>query len=139
MTAAPTTTPTTITRAVLAEKGAGYVVLTIPGTDYKLRLETSGTIGNPVGKRVLGVIRAQARRIDAVHTGGRYFEPLYGRPRRVQGTVESTDANADTVSVRVHESVVFVCKTDERQRASAFMPGELVSMDVEPGARFEGE
>lgn len=130
---------TNVSRAVLAEKGAGYVVLTIPGTDYKLRLETSGTIGNAVGKRVLGVIRAQARRIDVVHTGGRYFEPLYGRPRRVQGTVESIDASADTVSIRVHESVVFVCKTDERQRADAFTPGDLVSMDVEPGARFEGE
>lgn len=133
------THPTTVTRAVLAEKGPGFVVLTIPGTDYRLRLETTGTIGNAVGKRVLGVVRAQARRIDVVHTGGRYFEPLYGRPRRVQGTVERIDTNADTVSVRVHESVVFVCTTNERQRAGEFTPGDLVSMDVEPGARFEGE
>lgn len=138
MITATMTEPANVSRFMLAEKGDGFVVLTIPGTDYKLRLETAGTIGNAVGKRVLGVVRAQARRIDVVDTGGRYFEPVYGRPRRIQGTIESIDRAADTVTIRVHDQVVFVCATNGLQAAANFTPGQLVSLDVEPGARFEG-
>lgn len=133
-----TNAPTNVSRAVLAEKESGAVVLTIPGTDYKLRLETAGTIGNEPGKRILGVIRANARRIDVTDTGGRYIEPVYGRPRRIQGTIEAIDKETDDVSVRVHEQIVFVCKTNGLQHASDFTPGQFVTFEMEPGARFEG-
>ena len=41
---------------------------------------------------------AEAKRIDVVTTGGRYVEPVYGRPRRVQGTVIAIEDGAVVVN-----------------------------------------
>jgi hypothetical protein len=81
------------------------------------------------------MIRARCRRIDVVGTGGRYVEPVYGRPRRVQGTVISTDASRNTVVVDA--AIPIHCTpTDPRQKATDFQTGQLVSFDVLEGATF---
>lgn len=109
------------------------VVISIPNTSYELHLIPSGTIKAEIGKRIVGTIRARARRIDRVESGGRYVEPVFGRPRRVQGTVLAIEG----ASVVVHAGVPIHCEpTDPRQQASQFQPGELVSFDVLDGATF---
>jgi len=113
----------------------GYIVVSIPNSRYELHLLPTGTIAAPVGKRIVGVINAQARRVDSVTTGGRYIEPVMGRPRRVQGTVVAGDDQAG--SITVNAGVPIICRlTDARQSASQFEPGDLVSFDVLPGATF---
>ena len=130
------TTDATIARAVLAESHDDHVILSVPGTDYRIRLVVDARIPHEVGKRIRGVIRAQARRIDVVQTGGRFVEPVYGRPRRVQGTICAIDPAEDTVAVLVHQNVPIVCRTNGQQRATAFRVGQLVSFDAQPGATF---
>jgi len=131
-----TTTPTNpnTARAVLHEATDESVVLAVPGTDYLLRLSVYKAPSTPVGKRILGTIRAQARRIDIVHTGGRYIEPVYGTPRRIQGEIVATDPAQQTLTVSA--GVPIVCKTDARQRADQFKVGDLVAFDLLPGASF---
>jgi hypothetical protein len=115
-----------------------HIILTILDTSYQLHLLPSGEIRTPVGKRIVGTIRAQARRVDKVSTGGRYVEPVIGRPRRVQGSVVEGDAPARTITVDA--GVPIVCTlTDSRQSAAAFGPGDLVSFDVLDGATFTPE
>ncbi|MBL0927305.1 MAG: hypothetical protein IBJ11_06585 [Phycisphaerales bacterium] len=121
-------------RGVLAEAGADRIVMTIPGTSYQLHLIPTGPVGAAVGKRLVGVIRANARRLDVTHTGGKYIEPVYGRPRRVQGSVVAMDAAAGTVTIDA--SVPLVLKVHPTQRADRFKPGDFVACDVEPGATF---
>ena len=70
--------------AATATKPA-FIKLNFPNTSYETHLIPAGPITAQPGKRILGKIHAKARRIDTVQTGGRYFEPVYGRPRRVQG------------------------------------------------------
>lgn len=123
-------------RGVLGSATAEQVVLEVPGTDYRLHLVPTEPVSSPIGKKVRGVIRAQARRIDVVKTGGRFVEPVYGRPRRIQGTVVAVDPAADTVTVVVYTGVPIVCKTNGLQRASEFREGMLVSFDAAPGATF---
>jgi hypothetical protein len=143
ITPSPTTTiDPVIARGTLAEivsataTRPGYIKFAVPNTSYELHLIPTGAApsADRVGKRLLGTIRAKARRIDIVETGGRYVEPVFGRPRRVQGTV--IKAVADTVVVDA--GIPIHCTpTDARQAAAQFQPGQLVSFDVLDGATFE--
>ncbi|MBY0113283.1 MAG: hypothetical protein K2Y21_10705 [Phycisphaerales bacterium] len=108
-----------------------HVVISVPNTSYQMHLV--GTARGEVGKRIIGTIRAKARRIDVVQSGGRYVEPVYGRPRRIQGTVVAIDGNA----VVVNAGVPIHCEpTDARQNASQFQVGQFVSFDALDGATF---
>ncbi|MCB9845483.1 MAG: hypothetical protein H6811_05820 [Phycisphaeraceae bacterium] len=128
-----------LARGTLAEIGpaaAGvpaYVVLEFPNTSYRMHLKPTGTAPGPLGKRIIGTIRAQARRIDRVGSGGRYVEPVYGPPRRVQGAIIaiSDDALVVNAGVPIH------CTPIERgQKVEDFEIGQFVSFDVLPGATF---
>jgi hypothetical protein len=123
-----------LARGVLSDANDEQIILSIPGTDYQFHLAVYKKPSTPVGKRIAGTIRAHARRIDVVHTGGRYVEPVYGRPRRVQGEIIGVDTGAQTVTV--HAGVPIVCKTDGAQRAEKFQVGDFVSFDVRSGASF---
>lgn len=111
----------------------GYAVLTVPNSNYEMHLLPTAPVRTPPGKRIMGTIRARARRIDVVQTGGRYVEPVYGRPRRVQGSVIAVEPDA----VVVDAGVPIHCEPmDPRQKPSDFQPGQLVSFDVLDGATF---
>jgi hypothetical protein len=113
-----------------------YAVLTFHNTSYRLHVLPVGPITAEPGKRIIGIIRADAKRVDKVSSGGRYVEPVFGRPRRVQGRVIATDNTAGTITVNA--GVPICCRlTDERQRATEFEPGDFVSFDVLRGASFE--
>lgn len=114
----------------------GYIVLRIPNTSYLLHVIPSGPLATPPGKGLIGVIRARARRVDVTGTGGRFIEPVEGRPRRVQGFVIGSDDGDRTITVDA--GVPLVCElTDDRQRPSDFIPGQFVGFDVMNGATFE--
>lgn len=124
--------------AVLAERHDDRVVLTLPHTDYRIHLDVKGEspelAADNVGKSVAGRIEAQARRIDVVHTGGRYLEPVYGRPRRLQGRIVATDRRSNTITVQCPCPIV--CHLMAPQLAQQFEVGQLVSFDIERGATF---
>jgi hypothetical protein len=132
--------PANIARGELVEEHDGSIVLAVPGTDYRMNL----LVGTPLNaaehdllnRKIRGVIRAQARRIDVVVTGGRFVEPVYGRPRRVQGVIVATDPASDTVTVQAHDSLPIVCKTNGAQHAADFRIGQFVAFDVAAGATF---
>lgn len=105
----------------------------VPDTSYELYLVAHRPEAE-IGKRLVGVIRAQARRIDVVTTGGEYIEPVVGRPRRVQGRVLRTEGGAVVVDAGVP---IHCTPTDPSQSAAQFKPGDLVSFDVLEGASFE--
>jgi hypothetical protein len=133
---APTAADPSLFTGRLEQAGDGRIVLAIPHTDYRLHLETDSPPPVEPGKPLRGRILADAKRVDRVRTGGRYIEPLMGRPRRLQGTVKAADPAANTITV--HCGCPFVCElTDDRQRADQFEAGQLVSFDIERGARFE--
>lgn len=125
-----------------------HVVLSFPNSSYQTSLVLDGdaaAIASRVGKRVLGRITLSARRVDIVETGGRYLEPVFGRPRRVQGAViatqESRGIPGDLGTIVVDAGGVPVhCRlTDSRQSASDFAIGTLVSFDAMDDATFTPE
>lgn len=111
------------------------VTLSFPNTNYQTTLNVAGDVKADIGRKVIGVIRAEAKRVDVVRTGGRFIDPVYGMPRRVQGMIVSADNTANTITI--HAGVPVVCKlTDQRQRAVGFEPGQLVCCEIKPGATF---
>jgi len=118
----------------LLNDNEGTIILGLPGTDYQIYLQTDADLGTQLNKRITGTIHARARRVDLVHTGGRYFEPVYGRPRRLQGRISSLDEATNTITVDC--GCPFVCELATGQQAANFSEGMLVSFDVERGATF---
>ncbi len=114
------------------------LVVSFPNTSYRLRLEPAGGVerfSEHVGKGVVGRIHARAKRVDVVGAGGRYVEPVHGRPRRVQGSILSVNEKGATITVGAGAPLVCALM-DTRQKAGMFEPGQFVSFDVERGATF---
>ena len=111
-----------------------YVKFAVPNTSYELHLRAVGSITAAPGKRLVGIIRAQARRIDTTQTGGQFVEPVMGRPRRVQGTVVAVVGDAVVVNAGMP---IHCTPTDPRQKADQFTPGQFVGFDVLDGASIE--
>lgn len=112
----------------------GHIVFAVPNTSYAMHLRCDPPPGpERVGKRLLGTIRAQGRRLDVVTTGGRYVEPVMGRPRRVQGTVVRIEDGKLVVDAGMP---IHLALTDGRQKAEEFTVGQMVTCDVLEGATF---
>jgi hypothetical protein len=120
------TTPATVAKPAC-------IKFAVPNTSYEMYLIPQGAVTSEIGKRLVGVISAKARRIDVVDTGGQFLEPVFGRPRRVQGTVLRSENGAVVVDAGVP---IHLTPTDARQAADQFTPGQLVSCDVMDGAAF---
>ena len=124
-----------LARGVLVESNPSLVKVSFPNTSYELHLVPKGAVSTPAGKRIVGVLSGEARRIDVVTTGGRYVEPVMGRPRRVQGTVIAVEPGQNVVVVDAGMPI-HLTPTDPRQKAADFQPGQLVSLDVLEGVGF---
>jgi len=130
-----TTASGPIVEGRLAEQIDGKIVLTVPETSYRLHLVVEQALQAQVGERITGVIRCKAKRVDVVPSGGRFIEPVYGRPRRIQGVVSGGDVQANTLLVKAGAPVTVTLMPS--QKAGDFKIGQMVCFDVERGASFE--
>ena len=128
-------TDRSIARGELLEQGEDTIVLGLLGTEYRLHLALASPISVGPGKRIAGRISATAMRVDLATTGGRYIEPVYGRPRRLQGRIIATDAAANTITVYCGCPVV--CTLTAAQSAGDLPLGAIATFDVKSGATFE--
>ena len=126
----------TVTRGTFAGRKGELLILALPGSEYQVYLAADASVTGDATGRLKGRVLARARRVDVVTSGGRFVEPVYGRPRRVQGVVVATDTTKNTITVRAALPIT-VELTDLRQKASQFTPGQFVGFDIERGARFE--
>lgn len=118
----------------LLEASPDRIVLGIPHSDYRLHLVPAAPINARPKDRISGAVRAQALRVDVVPSGGRYIEPVFGRPRRIQGRIIGGDPAQNTLIVDA--ACPIHCRLNPRQKTADFALGQLVSFDVERGASF---
>lgn len=119
----------------LLEERPGMIIMGIPGTDYRLHLLTDDQVTCGPAGRIAGRVHARAKRVDVVGTGGRFIEPVYGRPRRLQGRIIAGDAQANTITINC--VIPITCTLTAGQTVADFKLGQLVSFDVESGATFQ--
>ena len=123
-----------VCRAVLESKSDDLVVLTIPGTSYRLHFKPGARITKEPGKRIIGTISGKALRIHAAAAGGKFIEPIYGHPRIVQGTVVAIDTTANRLLIDMVVPVWLVVPNG--QTTNEFSVGQMVNMYVESGMTF---
>ena len=106
----------------------GVVTLAVPGSNYRNSFLLQGDAsGLPPGTRVHGTIYAPAWKVDRVELGGNYVEPLFGRPRRMQGTILSVNPAANELTVQVgYQATVSL---PEGYRADEYKVGERIGWD----------
>lgn len=130
----PSIDPGWLVRAVLREVADDHIVLEILNTNYRVHLVPTAPISTPVGKRISGRIDAHARRIDICHTGGNYIDPVFGRPRNLQGRVLGHLESQGIVIVK--PVVPMFIRVHPPQTPAMFADGEMVTFAIEPGATF---
>lgn len=130
----PPPTDRAVVRGVVEDRSEEFLTLRIPGTDYRLRLALEKPLTKRVGEKIEGRIIAQACRLDVVGAGGRYIEPVEGRPRRVQGRILDIDAAQRAVVINAGAPIAL--QLDERQKPEDFQPDQLVTTSVRSGAKF---
>ena len=122
-------------RGVVESVSDRTLVLSIPGTNYRLHLEADAAgrdLTDLVGRRITGRIEARALRVHKARGGGRFIEPIDGHPRIVQGTVESIDPAQRRVLVDV--AVPMWVTLLDNQSPEQLAPGDLVNFYVKSGA-----
>ena len=132
----PTTAPAAARGKVTAVKD-GLVHLAPSGTNYELHLVTQSEPGG-VGELVEGVIRARARKVWTVPSGGNFISPIFGPPRTIQGRVKSL---ADREMV-VHAGVPIVVELPVEEQGYDLVNGPIavgvmVNVMALPAATFE--
>jgi hypothetical protein len=125
-----------IARLRVIERTDQRVVLGIPNTSYQLHLAPTEAIDTPVGRRVKGTIRLNVWKVDFVSAGGEYVEPIYGRPRRVQGKAVAQGPGDNSIIIEVYDTP-FLADLPIRWKASEITPGTRIGVEVHAGATFE--
>ena len=104
----------------------GLVTLRVPGMNYRNCFQLKGA-APAAGQHVTGTISAPAWKAESVQLGGNYVEPLFGRPRRMQGTVLAVKAATNELTVRVGYEVTV--KLPAKYKAEDFPVGSRVGWD----------
>lgn len=126
----------TIARVYLERQEDGQVVLTLPNTNYRLHLRPTGLVTPSPQGRVRGVIRCRVWKLDHVSAGGGYIQPLYGRPRRVQGEVIAVLPETNSIVLDIRDTPI-VADLPPRYNAADIPLTARVGLDVHDGATFE--
>ena len=127
-----------ISRVVLEEIAGDKIVITVPGTNYKLQLAASGngvSVTAEPGKRIKGIIHAKALRMHSAKAGGKFIEPVWGEPRIVSGLVLAIDESKNRLLVDV--SLPMWVEVYEGQQAQQFAVGQMVNFYVQSAMEFE--
>jgi hypothetical protein len=118
----------------LEDTSDGGFVVSVPGTQYHLRLHPTAAVTTPVGRRLRGVIAGTAQKLHRAHAGGEFIEPSEGHPRIVQGRVRESDPAGNRLLV---QAVVPMWITlSAGQSARDFHAGDFVNFYMESGVTF---
>ena len=123
-----------VCHARLEESGPEGFVISVPHTEYMLRLHLKGSTGVAAGKRIQGVISGQAQKFHRAHAGGEFIEPVEGHPRIVQGRIRAVDTAANRVLLQA--VVPMWVSIAAGQSASEFHAGDFVNFYMESGVSF---
>jgi hypothetical protein len=116
----------------------GSVVFAPRGTSYELHLKTASTYDGPTNTPVEAVVRATARKVWTVPSGGNFVAPIQGPPRIVQGRVRQ----ADERQLVVQAGATFLIDLPAAEHAvdlpnGPIMLGKMVNVTTLPGATIE--
>lgn len=117
----------------------GSTVVFKPGTStYELHLQTPGGYTGPVDAPINAVIRATARKVYTVPSGGGFVTPIMGTPKIVQGRVAAQ--NPGEIAIQSMATVNITLPTVDNGVELSQGPitdGDLVNAVLLAGATLE--
>jgi hypothetical protein len=133
-----TTTTTEITAiGKITATRDGMLVFNPTGTNYELHLVSDGYTG-PLAVPVHAVIRAVARKIWTVPSGGNFIAPILGTPRTIQGRVRALTQRSMVVQAGTPIVVEFPTDDSAFDLANGGIAvGTMVNVVAQPGVRIQ--
>jgi hypothetical protein len=113
------------------------MVVFIPaGTSYELYL--AGTYDGAIGELIDCTVKAKARKVYTVPSGGNFITPIFGTPKIVQGRV----LKASEQQLVIHSNIPFIIDLPRNDSAidldeGGISVGKMVNAVLMAGASFE--
>ena len=124
---------------VTDKRGVGGIVFKPTGTTYELFLEGAGYDG-PLNIPVQLMITLQARKLWTVPSGGNFIEPIFGKPRTIQGRVKAIQGQTLVVQAGIPLHVRLPAGDSAIDlNSGAVTVDHLVNVMVMPGASYRWE
>ncbi len=125
-------------RGKIIEVRDSTVVFQPTGTNYQLHLEFTGERPQISTQPIECFIRAEARKVYTVPSGGNFIQPIFGPPKIIQGRVKY----ADPQTIVVHAGTPIVCQLPAADTAidlseGKIRVGHMANVVALPGARIE--
>ena len=116
----------------------GKVHFAPSNTNYELHLETAQPYSGPIGELITATIRAKARKVYTVPSGGGFISPLFGSPRIIQG--RALHVEDDFVVIRAGCPIIVDLPKDDSAvdlDDGSITVGKIVNAVTLPGTKFE--
>jgi hypothetical protein len=116
----------------------GKVHFAPSNTNYDLHLECSPPYAGPIGELITATVRAKAKKVYTVPSGGGFISPIFGPPRTIQG--RALHVQDGLVVIRAGCPIVVELPKDESGvdlEEGPISVGSIVNAVALPGVRFE--
>jgi hypothetical protein len=107
-------------------------------TNYQIHLQTARPYTGPVGQLIDARIRAKARKVYTVPSGGGFISPIFGSPRTLQGRALHVDDRQIIIRAGVPISVELPQpETAVDLSEGPIAVGAMINVAAFPGTSFE--
>jgi hypothetical protein len=127
-----------LARGKVVEAKDSNVVFQPCDTNYQIHLQTARPYTGPIGQLIDARIRARARKVYTVPSGGGFISPIFGSPRTFQGRALHVDDRQVIIRAGVPISVELP-QSDSALDLSAgpIAVGSMINVAALPGTTFE--
>jgi hypothetical protein len=114
------------------------VIFQPSSTNYQLYLQTARPYTGPVGQLIDARIRAKARKVYTVPSGGGFISPIFGSPRILQGRTLHVEERQIVIRAAVPVAIDLPQADDAIDLDNGPVTvGSMVNAVVFPGTTFE--
>ena len=127
-----------LARGKVVEAKDSQVVFAPSDTNYQLYLQTAERYTGPMNQIVEARIRAKARKVYTVPSGGGFITPIFGSPRNFQGRALAVEDRQIVIRASIPITIDLPQNDDaiELENGSISV-GAIVNVVAFPGATFE--
>ena len=120
----------------VSEKRGTAIIFKPANTTYELLLEGTGYDG-PLNSPVDIIIQMNARKLWTVPSGGNFIEPIFGKPRTIQGRVKAIEGQTLVIQAGLPIHVALPSADSAVDlNDGAVQVGHLVNAMIMPGATY---
>jgi hypothetical protein len=132
------TTTSFLARGKVTGNANGKIVFQPANTNYEIHLEVASGYSGPLNQLIDGRIKAKARKVYTVPSGGGFITPLFGPMRIVQGRVMQVEELRIIIRGGVAVEIELPTGQDSIDlEEGPITVGNIANAVILPGAMFE--